>query len=398
MSAGHIDNLMPPPVAQFLQRRSLTVGILFSVIALVLAFFETDKFFHAYLLAYMFWLGVSLGSMAFLMLQHLTGGAWGMVIRRPLEAAVRTLPLMAVLFIPILVGMRHIYFWMHPAAIADDKQLVALTHSYLAIPFFIIRAIIYFVIWIGLAWLLTRLSNTQDKPPVLNLSPRFRVISAPGLVLYAFTITFAVIDWVMSLSAPWISTIYGFIFIVGQCLSAMCFMVIVETIFLKYEPTASFLKPKEVHDHGKLMLAFLMLWAYFSYSQFLITWAGNLPDEITWFTRRLYHGWHFIGLFLVIFHFTVPFALLLSRPFKRRAQSLVWLAVWILLMRYVDLYWYVEANFSETIFVTFSDVVLPIAIGGLWVSFFFRNLRQRPLLPPYALHAQPLLNAEVAHE
>jgi hypothetical protein len=398
MSTAPIDNLnlAAPPSLQGIQRRSLTVGVLAAAGSIILAFVETDKFFHAYLLAYMLWLGVTLGAMAFLMIQHLTGGAWGMVIRRQLEAASRTWPLMAALFIPIIFGRMHIYFWMHPEAIADDKQVVALTHSYLTVPWFIIRAAVFFAIWGLLIWRLTRLSGTQDQPPVCNLSPRFRVIAAPGLVLYAFTVTFAVIDWVMSLSAPWISTIYGFIFIVGQCLSALCIIVISEAILIRHEPMATVLKPKEVHDHGKLMLAFLMLWAYFSYSQFLITWAGNLPDEISWFTRRLYHGWGGVGLFLVLLHFSVPFALLLSRPFKRNVHTLVWLAGWLFLMHYVDLYWYIEANFGKSFFVTISDFVLPVAMGGLWFWMYLRNLRQRPLLPPYALHARELL--EVVHE
>jgi len=386
-------NLMAPPSTQIIERRSLTVGILFGIGALILAFVETDKFFHAYLLAYMAWLGVSLGSMAFLMIHHLTGGGWGMVIRRPLEAAAKTTSLMAILFIPIIAGMKHIYFWMNPAVIANNPHLVELRHGYLSTSGFIFRAVAYLVIWIGLAWLLTRLSATQDQPPVLNLSPRFRLIAAPGLVIYAFTITFAVIDWVMSLSAPWISTIYGFIFIVGQCLSAMCFIVIVERILARHQPMSVILRSKDVHDHGKLMLTFLMLWAYFSYSQFLIIWAGNLPSEITWYSRRLYHGWHLVGLAMVIFHFAVPFCLLLSRPFKRNVYTLVWLAGWLMLMRYADLFWYIEANFNERFFVTISDVVLPIAMGGFWLWFFFRKLRQRPLLPPYALHARELVEA-----
>jgi hypothetical protein len=330
------------------------------------------------------------------MIYHLTGGVWGTVVRRSLEAGVRTIWFMAVLFIPIAAGMKHIYFWLTPANVAANKHLVDLTHSYLTHSGFILRAVIYFVIWIGLSWLLLSLSATQDKPPVRNLSPRFRVISGPGLILYAFTVTFAVIDWVMSLSAPWISTIYGFIFIVGQCLAAISFIVIVETVLIKYEPFSKVLKPKEIHDHGKLMLTFIMLWAYFSFSQLLITWAGNLPSEITWFTRRLYHGWQYVGLFLVLFHFAVPFALLLSRPLKRNPRRLVKVAIWLIIARYVDLFWCVEGNFSQSFFVTLPDILLPIALGGLWVWMYFRNLRQAPLLPLYAHHTQTLL--ESVHE
>lgn len=394
-SANHL-NLEAPERVRSIERRSLTIGVVVGVASLILAFAETEKFLHAYLIAYMAWLGVSLGCMAFLMIYHLTGGVWGTVVRRPLEAGVRNLWLMAILFIPIAAGMKKIYFWLTPANVASNKHLVDLTQSYLTHSGFILRAVIYFVIWLGLGWLLLSLSATQDKPPVRNLSPRFRVIAGPGLILYAFTITFAIIDWVMSLSAPWISTIYGFIFIVGECLSAICFIVIVETLLIKYEPFSAILKPKEIHDHGKLMLTFVMLWAYFSFSQLLITWAGNLPGEITWFTRRMYHGWEYVGLFLVLFHFAVPFALLLSRPLKRNPNRLVKVAIWLMIARYVDLYWYIEANFKQSFFVTLPDILLPIAIGGLWVWLYFRNLRKHPLLTQYAHHTHALL--ESAHD
>jgi hypothetical protein len=391
-SANHL-NLEAPAGVRGIERRSLTIGVVAGIASLILAFVQSDKFFHAYLIAYMAWLGVTLGCMAFLMIYHLTGGVWGTVVRRPLEAGVRTIWLMAILFIPIAAGMKHIYFWLTPANVAANKHLVDLTHSYLTHSGFIFRAIAYFVIWMGLAWMLLSLSKTQDQPPVRNLSPRFRVISGPGLILYAFTITFAVIDWVMSLSAPWISTIYGFIFIVGQCLAAISFIVIVETYLIKSEPFSAVLKPKEIHDHGKLMLTFIMLWAYFSFSQLLITWAGNLPSEITWYTRRLYHGWQFVGLFLVLFHFAVPFALLLSRPLKRDPRRLVKVAIWMMIARYVDLFWFIESNFKQSFFVTLPDILLPIALGGIWVWMYFRNLRQYPLLAQYAHHTQTLLES-----
>jgi len=224
----------------------------------------------------------------------------------------------------------------------------------------------------------------------------FRRISGPGLILYALTITFAIIDWVMSLDPHWISTIYGAIFIAGECLSAFCLAVVVESIFARYEPMKSILRKKEVHDHSKLILAFIMLWAYFSFSQLLIIWAGNLPREITWFTRRLYGGWQFVGLALFVLHFVVPFLLLLSRPFKRKTETMIWLASWVLIMRYVDVYWHIEQNFSKTFHVTLLDLLTPFAIGGLWLWMFFRNVRQRPLLPIHDPNLPELL--EPAHE
>lgn len=407
-----------PEIVSRMHQRALGVGLLFGVVSLIAAILQPtrEQFFHSYLLGFMLWLGASLGSMAFLMIQHLTGGMWGMVIRRQLEAAMKTLPLMAVLFIPILVGMPYLYSgnatqhgWLN--ATPSDGHMYDLSHEYLTrfgtphflfLDGYVARAVVYFAVWLALAFFLSRWSNEQNAPPMQNLSPRFRKIAAPGLILYAFTISFAVIDWVMSLDPRWISTIYGFIFIVGECLTALCLMVIVESVLVRYQPTASLLKAKEVHDHGKLMLTFVMLWAYFSFSQLLIIWAGNLPSEITFFTRRLNEGWQRVALALVIFHFAIPFLFLLSRGFKRDSRKLVWLAGWLVFMRFVDLYWYIEPNFHKGVFLTplmLLDLVVPIAIGGFWMALFFHNLRSRPLLPVYDQHAQEFLEyAEAAHE
>src|SRR6185437_5427 len=324
MSAARTNSSrwMAPEIAHVVYQRALAVGILFGVGSLILAVLPQtrEQFFHSYLLGFMFWLGITLGSMAFLMIQHLTGGAWGMVIRRPAEAAIKTLPMLALMVIPIFVGAKSLYVWARPEEILKDAHLKSITADYLKVwgtwHFLFVdgiigRAVVYFIIWGLVGRTLVKWSREQDVPPVQNLSPRFRKIAGPGLILYAFTITFASIDWVMSLDPHWISTIFGFIIIAGECLAAMAFMVVVEAILCNYEPYISWLKPKEVHDHGKLMLAFLMLWAYFSFSQLLIIWAGNLPQEIRFYTRRLYNGWEYVGLALVIFHFAVPFAMLL---------------------------------------------------------------------------------------
>jgi len=398
---------MAPQVAHTLLQRSLGVGLLFGVASLILAIIPStrEQFFHSYLIGFMLWLGVSLGSMAFLMIQHLTGGKWGMVIRRPLEAGMNTLPLMAALFIPIpAAGLAYLYTGNHEAVggwpgwlhyDGPDAHLKMMSHSYLTIGAYVWRAVVYFAIWFIFAFFLNRLSRRQDNPPVENLSPRFRTIAAPGIILYAFSISFAVIDWIMSIDPHWYSTIFGFIFIVGQCLSAMCLMVIVERSLMDYPPYSFLLKPKEVHDHGKLMLTFVLLWAYFSFSQLLITWAGNLPMEIRFYTRRLYSGWEIIGLGLVVFHFAIPFLFLLSRPFKRNPRSLVWLAALLIFMRFIDLFWFVEPSFHKTLtfyWGYFLDLIVAIAIGGFWLAFFFRNLSSRPLLPLYDLHAQEFLD------
>jgi hypothetical protein len=401
MSAAHKNlDLMAPPVAKTIQQRSLVAGAIFSVIAVIIAFMRPDEFFHAYLISYMDWLGVALGSMAILMLRHLTGGGWGMVIRRILGAAMRTIPLLAVLFLPILFGIPRLYIWAQPLDTIQNKllreHLEQITKTYLSTNGFIVRAVIYFAIWETVALLLTKWSAEQDHPGVRDNSSRFKAVSGPGLILYGFTISFAAIDWVMSLDPSWISTIYGLLFLAGQVLSAICFAVVVERILVRYKPMSELLQPDFVHDHGKLMLAFIMVWAYFSFSQWLIIWAGNLPEEITWYMKRLNGGWGYVGLFLVLFHFAVPFVILLSRSFKRDVTRLVWLAVWLLVAHYIDLFWMIEPNFSQTFRVTVADLVIPFAMGGLWMWFFFRNLNAMPLVPAYDVDAKQVL--EPAHE
>ncbi len=398
-SPSYNPGTMAPPVAKSIGQRSLIIGVVFSVIAIIGAFLRPEQFFRGYLLAFMAWLGVTLGSMAILMIRHLTGGGWGMVIRRIMGAAMRCIPLMTILFVPILFGIPYLYVWARPLDNIVDahlrEHLQDLTRSYLSVHGFIARAVIYFAIWNLLSFLLTRWSREQDQPGARDNSARFKAVSGPGLILYAFTISFAAIDWLMSIDPSWISTIYGLILLIGEVLSAMCFAVVVERILVNYKPMSDWLKPDFVQDHGKWMLTFIMVWAYFSFSQWLIIWAGNLPDEITWYMRRLHGGWESIGLALAVFGFAVPFVILLSRPFKRNIRKLVWLAVLLMIMRYIDLFWIIEPNFSPTLSLTWADIVVPVAMGGLWLWFFFRNLASLPLLPVYDADAKEVL--EPAH-
>ena len=402
MSAAHTRDLdlTAPPVAKTIMGRSLVIGVTFSVGALIGAYFQPDVFIRGYLISFMAWLGVTLGSMAILMLRHLTGGGWGMVIRRIMGAAMRCIWLMAILFLPIGFLMPRLYIWARPLDTVQDKHLREhlqdITQTYLTVHGFWIRAAIYFAIWIFLIFFLSKWSAQQNQPPVRDNSAKFKVLAGPGLILYGFTISFAAIDWVMSLDPSWISTIYGLIFLAGQCLSAVCFAVVVERILVRYKPMSELLRADFVHDHGKLMLTFIMVWAYFSFSQWLIIWAGNLPDEISWYMKRLNGGWGGVGLVLAVFHFCVPFVFLLSRPFKRDVTRLVWLAVWLMLMRWLDILWDVEPQFSKTFTITWADLVVPIAMGGLWLALFFRNLSSMPLLPAYDLYAREVL--EPAHE
>jgi hypothetical protein len=385
-------DLTAPPIVKTISTRSLIVGVVFGLGAVVLALTRTDEFYRGYLLGFMAWLGVALGSMAILMIRHLTGGGWGMVIRRILGAAMRTLPALAILFVPIVIAVvqHRIYPWVMPLDAVQDPHIREhlekhsfIKGAYLNASAFIIRAVIYFAIWNVLSYLLSMWSKQTDGPGAPDNTQKFKAVAGPGLILYGFTISFAAIDWVMSLDPSWISTIFGLIILIGEVLSAMCFAVVVERILVSYKPMSEMLKPDFVHDHGKWMLVFIMVWAYFSFSQWLIIWAGNLPAEITFYLRRINNGWGTIALALVVFHFAVPFVILLSRPFKRNIHKLVWLAIWLMIMRLVDLFWIIEPNFSTSFHITIADVVVPIAIGGVWLAVFFRNLGALPLLPAY---------------
>jgi hypothetical protein len=404
MSAGttpHLD-LTPPPVIRKISQRSLILGILFAVISVALAFTHPEQFYRAYLLGFMDWLGLALGSMAILMIRHLTGGGWGTVIRRILGAAMRTVPLLAVLFVPVIIGVtqHQIYPWAMPLeavqnpVVREHLEKHSFVRSYLNPSGFIFRAVIYFAIWNLLSFLLSKWSKQTDSPTTPDNTQRFKAVSGPGLILYAFTISFAAIDWIMSIDPTWVSTMFGLIILIGELLSAMCFAVVVERILYNYKPMSELLKPDFVHDHGKWMLTFIMVWAYFSFSQWLIIWAGNLPTEITFYLRRLSGGWGWVGLFLVLFHFAIPFAILLSRPFKRNIRRLVWLAVWMLFMRWLDLFWIIEPNFSQTFTLTIADFVVSIAIGAIWFWYFFRNLALLPLVPAYDRDAYEVLGSE----
>lgn len=388
------SDLMAPPVAQTMQQRSLIIGAIAAIASVAGAYVAPDSFYSAYLTGFMFWLGLSLGCMAILMLYHLVGGAWGTVIRRILEAGMMTLPLMFVLFIPILLNLPKLYFWARPGL--TDPKIVEIAHSYLNFNGILLRYVLYFAIWFGMAYFLNRWSTEQDS--IAGQSTlRFRAMSSIGLVIYSLTISFAVIDWVMSLQARWISTIYGLLFIAGEALSAYCFCVLIESILGKRKPMSEYLTDTEVHDHGKFMLAFVMVWAYFNFSQWLIIWSGNLPEEIPWYKLRMNGGWEYVGLFLVVFHFAVPFAFLLSRQLKRKARTLVWLASWLMVMRIVDIFWHVEpAESHPTFHLSWVLFAIIAGMGGLWMAYFFHNLRSRPLLAVNAPQTLRLL--EPAHE
>src|SRR5438876_11049632 len=324
-----------PELEQYQRRLSLG-GALGLVVSLVEFLFKPTQFYQSYLMAYMFCLGITLGGLALGMVHQLSGGAWGIVIRRPIGAATRLLPLMTVLFLPVVVGMNNLYPWTHASTVAGD-ELLQWKRPYLNVPFFLLRAAIYFAAWNAISYWLNKWAAEQDRTADPQVARKMERISAAGLVVYGLTITFASFDWLMSLEPRWYSTIYGVLIMGGQGLTALAFLIIALVWLSRRPPLDRIVVPSHFHDLGNLTLAFVMLWAYFSFAQYLIIWAGNLPAEITWYQHRLQTGWRLIGMGLIVAHFGVPFVLLLSRAVKREPQTLAKVALWILVVRLVDL-------------------------------------------------------------
>ena len=373
---------IPPPEIARVRTLALAVGALFFALLIFGLLVDRAQFFHAYLVGFIFWIGITVGSLALLMLQHLTGGAWGLIIRRVLEAATRTLPLMLILFIPVLLGLNQIYPWTDRAAMDQVPALKEKAAHYLNPTFFMTRAAFYFAIWLLMALLLNSLSRKQDRTAEPKLRKRMQMLSGPGLGLLILTVTFASIDWVMSLDPAWSSTIYGLIFVASWSLSALAFGILTMSWLAKREPMNAVVRTSHFHDWGNLLLTLVMLWTYFAFSQYLIIWSGNLPEETTWYVARKHGGWGVIALGIVILQFAFPFITLLSRAAKKSPQKLAMLAALILIMRVVDVIWLIEPTFDREHFhLSWMDLVAPIAIGGLWLAAFAWQLQKRSLVP-----------------
>ncbi len=315
------------------------------------------------------------------MINYVTGGVWGAAIRRLLEAGAGTLPLLALGFLPLAAGAGHLYAWARPGAVAQDPQ-IAHVHLFLNVPFFLARAVLYFAAWIAVARALRRWSLGRDAAPDPALERRLELLSRGGLVLLGLTMTFAAIDWMMSLEPHWASTIYGVIFMGGSVLTAFALVITVAAGLADDPDVARVLTPGTLHDLGNLLLAFLMLWAYFSYSQFLIVWAGNLPEEIPWYLARTRGGWGWLALALVLFHFALPFPVLLARTVKRRARTLAAVAGVLVAVRALDVFWQIAPAFHPAgLAVHWLDPAALLAVGGLWVAAFARGLAAAPLVP-----------------
>ncbi len=366
-----------------LQQRGLIAAVAGLVVGGLGVFRHPDQLGPSLLIGFWFCTGLSLGSLALLMLQHMTGGQWGLVSRRIYEAGARLLPFCLVLFIPVVVLAPQIYVWARPEG--RELHAVQWRGAYMSVFWFSVRAAIYFAVWLYCMWNLDRWSAAQDRGEVAVTEAdtrRFRAVSAPGLLLYVILMSLAAIDWTMSIDPEWYSTIYGLIQVVGQGLSALAFGVAVLASLSPREPMNHVVRAENFHDLGKLIFAFVMLYAYFSFSQFLIIWAGNLPEEIPYYLERLSNGWQPITIVLVVGHFFLPFCLLLSRDLKRRPNLLARVAWLIVAVRMLTDIWLVEPGINQSGRpLGLASVGVPIALAGVWVWLFAQQLAKRPLVP-----------------
>jgi len=363
------------------QRLALVAGGI-GLAGLAVGFFLSPTYFYrAYLLGWVTCMAVVLGSLGFGMLNHMTHGAWGITARRLFEAATKTLPLLLVLFLPIALGMKSLYEWANPEVVKGDHVLEA-KQAYLNPTAFLIRLVLYFAIWIFLSWQLNRLSRQQDERSTAKLVRRFQMISGPGLVIFVLTLTFAIVDWVMSLQPHWYSTIYGVYYLACAGLSCLTFVVLMAHYLKAHSAMSEVFRPSVFHDWGKLLFAFNMLWAYFCFSQFLITWSGNLPEETSWYLQRMHHGWGPVALIVVFGHFVIPFAFLLSRGLKRDSGRLAKIAAFLFLVQVIDFFWQIEPSFEvQTPAYWWLYAFGPLGLLGVWFAAFLQQYKKRPMLP-----------------
>jgi hypothetical protein len=391
------------------QRLSLMTGVAGLVVCAAAWLIFPGAFFHAYLVGYVYWVGIALGCLGLTMLHHLVGGGWGLAIRRPMESAGVTLLPLAILFLPIALGLPHLYEWARPDEVAADDILKAKS-AYLNPGFFLGRTCGYFVVWLLLALLIDRLSAAQDKRSDFGPSRTMGGLSGPGLILLFLTGSFAAIDWMMTLEPHWVSSIYGAMVVVGEGLATLASLVLVTVWMSDRRPMSEAVAPGRLHDLGNLMLAFTMLWAYMSFSQFLIIWSGNLPEEIPWYLRRARGAWQWVALALVVFHFFLPFFVLLFRENKRYGRILARVAAWVLAMHWLDLVWLIVpasievghgSSRSEGPSIPWGTVLLSlvsiVGIGGIWLAAFFWRLKAWPMVPLNDANLNVVLEHEHEH-
>lgn len=391
-------------------RRLLPVALVIGAAGLVATlaglYLGVPGAYPAYLFAFVFWAGMGIGSLLLALLQHLTRAGWGAPIQRFVEAGARTLPLMLVLFVPIIFGMKTLYAWADPAHVIGDPILEH-KQPYLNVPFFVVRTVIYFAVWIFFAYRTGALSVKLDETGDVNIAGTLRGLGAGGLLAVTLTATFAAFDWVMSLEPHWLSSIFGLMVTMGMMLGAFALAVALASWASNRPPLDAAISPKRFNDLGSLMLTFVMIWAYLAFSQFLLIWSANISEEVPWYLTRMAGNWTYIAIAVLVFHFALPFVLLVFRDVKRNRRLLIAIAVLLVLVRALDTFWLiVPALGAAGIGAIWPHLTALVGLGGLWVAFFVWNLARAPLLPvglpapllDDAASSEPHHNRIVTHE
>lgn len=376
--SAEVQTIEENPNVRRWQVVALVIGVIGLIACAVGWLIEPAQFYRSYLTSYIFWIGLAVGCLGVLMMQFVTGGRWGLILRRPLLAASLTFPLLTVLFVPILVGLPSLYIWTNQTVVAADEVLRK-KQGYLNQPFFIARAIVYFVVWISIAYFLNRWARRQSSDDKAKYQWRLEHLGGWGMFLTAITVSLAVVDWVMSLEPRWYSTIYAVAYVAGEMLAAFALTIVVTVIFPIPAPLAPIVNAERLRALGNLLLAFVMLWAYCAYSQYLLIWSGNLRDEITWYLPRTAGIWGWIAVGLIVLHFFLPFFLLLSRDLKDKGRTLLGIALLIFALRYVDVFWLVKPAFASAGFnLSWLDFAAPIGLGGVWLAYFLWLFERQP--------------------
>ena len=380
------------------QRQSLIVGAVAALLCIVGGVFDPDQFFRAYACVYFFLLGLAVGSLALVMIHHVTGGAWGIFVRRLAEAQMKTMPLMAILFVPIVFGLPHVYAWAGAEGEPNGTN-DSLWRNYLEPRFFCLRAVGYFGVWLVLVAAMSVWSARQDDRPDVRSYWRAYKVSGVGLLALGITLHFAAIDWIMSLQPGFTSTIFGPLVFSSQLLSSLALTVMLFCWLAARPEFADRLSSKVMNDLGSLLFTLLGLWAYMAWFQFMLIWIADLPRDNVWYLARWNGFWRWLGLYLIVFHFAIPFVLLLFRAVKQSRRRLAIVAAVILAGQWLFMYYQVLPVFgAPRIAQHWMDFVMPVGLGGIWFASLVWLLQRRPLLPVHDLNyvqALRLRQAEV---
>jgi hypothetical protein len=356
---------------------ALVVGVVALIVSAIGLILNPAQFFHSYLVAFLYWFGFCVACTGMIMIHYLGGGRWGAAIGDVLRSGVALWPVVAIMFIPVVLGVTFIYPWTDPAIVAADP-LLRQKAGWLSIPAWLIRAVIYFIAFVLLSRYLNRWFAEWDATGDPVPRRRLRNLSGGGMVLLILGVSFAMFDWVMSLEPDWTSTIYGLMYTIGHALSGWAFAIFVLARLRHRWPVSEYNSWQLWRDLGSLMLAMVILWTYTSFDQFMLIWVANLSDEIPWYLNRITGGWEYLAILMIFTQFVIPFGLLVLRGTRKSAANLTIVTMVVFLGRFLEEIWLVQPDLRPSPFINhWTDLTLWLGLGGIWLTLFLRQLRGR---------------------